>query len=997
MKINNRKFLSWIVIFLILILSTIFLNYRLSESKTIMKNRDFSAQLDSKTPFSEIRSTSVSQSDEFGSTLFVTKWGYSGSGDGQFNYPHGIAINTTGYVYVTDRDNHRIQVFDANGNFITKWGSYGTDDGQLNWPAGIAVNLTGFVYVNDYVNHRIQVFDANGNFITKWGSYGTGDGQFDWPAGIAINSTGYIYVSDTTNHRIQVFDAKGNFISKWGSYGAGDGEFAWPQKLTINSTGFVYVADRDNHRIQVFDANGTFLTKFGNYGTGDGQLNLPTDILFKSIGIIYIVDRNNHRIQVFDANGNFITKWGSLGTADGQFDWPHGIAMNSSGFLFITDFNNHRIQVFRSPISSSSLDIQFVTKWGSTGSGDGQFNSPNGIAINSTDFIYVADRDNYRIQVFDDNGNFITKWGSYGTEDGQFDWPSPLAVNTTGYLYVVDVNNDRIQVFDPSGNFVTKWGSSGSGEGQFNVPSRIAINASGFVYAADVLNHRIQVFDPSGNYFTQWGTEGSGDGQFQQPLGIAINSTGYVYVTDRNNARVQVFDCNGNFILEWGSSGSGEGEFNYPGSIVTDPKGLVYVTDRNNNRIQVFDCNGNFILEWGVLGSGDGEFDYPSQVAMDSTGSIYVTDLHNDRIEVFQWVLPIPSEDNYALSFDGEDDYVDISAVGDDYGSSVITYEVWVNANSVNGWCAILNRGNSENTRGVSLGIYEGEVWVGGRNGFGTVWNYNFVGIINKEVWTFIAAVYNETNGEITVYINGNYIATVNNSFDLNGADYQTHIGANQANPAIQNFAGIIDEVRILNHALVATEVQEDYETYGIYPSRDGVVAWYHCDEGRGSTLFDSSDNGYNGTLHGAGWVISSLTSPSPVSTISSAPQSLSTIVGEKMITLSWDDPASDGGTPILEYRVYRSLTSGEPYSFVGSTTSLVFVDSTVSNDGTYYYVVTAMNAVGESDYSNEAMVTLQGTDGLTSPPPNPVPFLRLETFLVAFIFILLTRKLRNS
>jgi DNA-binding beta-propeller fold protein YncE len=102
-------------------------------------------------------------------------------------------------------DNDRIQVFDSNGNFITMWGTSGTGDGQFKSPSGIAVDSSsGNVYVAE--NTRIQVFDSNSNFVLKWGSNGTEYGQFDGPEGVAVDSSsGNVYVVDNGNDRIQVF------------------------------------------------------------------------------------------------------------------------------------------------------------------------------------------------------------------------------------------------------------------------------------------------------------------------------------------------------------------------------------------------------------------------------------------------------------------------------------------------------------------------------------------------------------------------------------------------------------------------------------------------------------------------------------------------------------------------------------------------------------------------------------------------------------------------
>ncbi|MBF0459720.1 MAG: hypothetical protein HQK99_17675, partial [Nitrospirae bacterium] len=139
----------------------------------------------------------------------LTQWGSYGSGNGQLNYPDGIAIDSNGYVYVFDSGNYRVQKFTSDGTFVTKWGSAGTGDGQftsnLGNAPGIAVDSSGFVYVVDSGNYRVQKFTSDGTFVTKWGSSGSGDGQFNYPWGIAVDSSGYVYVSDGSNRNVQKF------------------------------------------------------------------------------------------------------------------------------------------------------------------------------------------------------------------------------------------------------------------------------------------------------------------------------------------------------------------------------------------------------------------------------------------------------------------------------------------------------------------------------------------------------------------------------------------------------------------------------------------------------------------------------------------------------------------------------------------------------------------------------------------------------------------------
>jgi len=296
---------------------------------------------------------------------FVSTWGSKGTGDSQFNYPWGIAVDSSGNVYVAEPNNHRIQKFSSSGDFITKWGTEGSGNGQFRAPYHIAVDSSGNVYVADSNNNRIQKFNSNGTFVAKWGTYGTGDGQFYFPTGIAVDSSGNFYVADTLNYRIQKFNSSGVFITKWASQGSGDGQFNLHYGIAVDSYGHVYVADANNHRIQKFTSSGIFLGwwglddlgytgwhdpgsgRIGRYGSGNGQLCTPEGIAVDSSGYIYVADTVNHRIQKFSSSGDFITKWGSDGSGNGQFHVPAGIAVDSSGYVYVADSDNNRVQKFK--------------------------------------------------------------------------------------------------------------------------------------------------------------------------------------------------------------------------------------------------------------------------------------------------------------------------------------------------------------------------------------------------------------------------------------------------------------------------------------------------------------------------------------------------------------------------------------------------------------------------------------------------------------------------
>lgn len=287
--------------------------------------------------------------------------------------------------------------------------------------------------------------------------------------------------------------------------------------------------------------------------------------------------------------------------------------------------------------TSSSAAISFVLKWGTSGTADGQFIGPRGIAVDSGGNVYVAGGDP-RIQKFNSSGTFIFKFGGSGSSNpGEFVAPAGVAVDSAGNIYVTesfsDRTNDFVQKFNSSGTLLTSWGTQGAGNSQFFGAAGVAVDASGDVYVADPGNHRIQKFTSAGAFITKWGSNGAGDGQFSGPQGVSVDSSGNVYVADTLNNRIQKFDSSGTFITKWGSAGSADGQFSSPCGVSADTTGNVYVSDTGNSRIQKFSSTGTFLEAFGASGSGDGQFSGPQYCAADATGDIYVADTGNDRVQ----------------------------------------------------------------------------------------------------------------------------------------------------------------------------------------------------------------------------------------------------------------------------------------------------------------------------------------------------------------------------
>ena len=486
--------------------------------------------------------------------------GQYGSGNGQYYRPTGVAAGPDGSLYVISDSLCRILKYDRNGLLLIQKGTYcnnnynNMNDGEFNAPSGITVAADGAVYVSDRYGDRIQKFDSSLNFISKWGTQGSGNGQFIYPEDVAAGPDGSIYVADSYNHRIQKFDGAGNFIASWGSVrGNGEGQFDKPMGVTVSPDGAVYVTD--SHRIQKFDANGTILAKIGSQGSGDGQFYYPRGIAVSGDGSIYVADSGNNRLMQVSSNLQPVAKWGTLGSDNGHFNAPRSIAFGPDGSKYVADTNNHRIQKF-------DCNGNFILKWGSYGADDGQFKYPGGIAVGPDGSVYVAEGYNYgynnRIQKFDANGNFVSKWGSYGSANGQFYKPNKISVSSDGFVYVLDYY--AIQKFDSNGtyigrrqgggydiatapdgslylatsnNTISKLDNSLNIIGQF-VGSyynyAIAVGADGFLYVTN--DGRVDKFDANGTFISSF------NGDFNYPKGLAVAADGTLFVADTDNHRI---------------------------------------------------------------------------------------------------------------------------------------------------------------------------------------------------------------------------------------------------------------------------------------------------------------------------------------------------------------------------------------------------------------------------------------------------------------------------
>ena len=449
----------------------------------------------------------ITKIDSSGAIIWQT--GSAGSGNGQFaggNGPRGIKVDGSGNVYVADPSNSRIQKFDSSGVYVSQFGSAGSGNGQFSTPNGLNIDGSGNIYVADSGNHRIQKFNSSHTYVSQFGTFGTGNGKFDNPQDLDIDSSGNIYVVDNQNYRIQKFNSSFVYQTEFGS-GEFDDDDSGPDSVSVDTSGNVY-ATADGNIVWKYNSSGVYQSGWyaeGNPSTTPG-FQSPTNIASDSAGNLWVVDQSSHRIQKYNNAGVWQANYGTRGTGNSQFNNPYGIAIDSSDNIYVTDYAN--VRKFNSSMT-------FISKWGdASGLGstaNGEFWNARGIAVDSSSgHVYVAEEGNYRIQKLTTSGSYVTKWGTAGSANGQFQAPYGVAVDPSGNVYVTDLLDARVQKFNSSGTYQSKFGTYGSGNGQFQAPYGIHITSGGNIYVADAYGERVQKFNSSHVYQTSIGAEGSG-------------------------------------------------------------------------------------------------------------------------------------------------------------------------------------------------------------------------------------------------------------------------------------------------------------------------------------------------------------------------------------------------------------------------------------------------------------------------------------------------------
>jgi NHL repeat len=285
-------------------------------------------------------------------------------------------------------------------------------------------------------------------------SWPTGHKDLPWGAvaGIAIGPDEQIWTFNRGPVPVQVFSPNGELLRSWG-----EGQFREPHQVRINREGDVWLVDSGLHCVRKYTTDGKLLLTIGTPGEpgeDSTHFNRPTDLAITSGGDLFVADGyGNNRIVHFDRHGQFVTAWGSLGVGRGQFSLPHSIAADSHGRLYVADRNNARVQVF-------DQTGRWLDEWR-------DLLVPWHIVITDRDEIYVCGSSPMRwpripvpglvvgippkdqvVIIFAPDGR-VLRLSTFpkGQRPGELDWLHALAVDRRGNLYLGDIQGRRAQKF----------------------------------------------------------------------------------------------------------------------------------------------------------------------------------------------------------------------------------------------------------------------------------------------------------------------------------------------------------------------------------------------------------------------------------------------------------------------------------------------------------------------------------------------------------------------
>ena len=630
----------------------------------------------------------------------------------------GMVTDSNGNLYVADGANNRVlfypagsttpaRVYGQNGSFTRNaTNNGGISANSLANPQGIALDSSGNVYISDEYNSRVLFYPAGSTTATRvygqGGSFTTGTvnnggvsaSSLNMPMGIALDSGNNLYVADYGNSRVmfyaagstiatQVYGQGGSFTSNVvNDGGISANSLDQAQAVALDTSGDLYVADIYNNRVLFYPANSTTATQVygqgGSFTTGTANnggvsansLSSPLALTVDSNGGLYVVDRSNNRAlyypfgsttanRVYGQSGSFTSNaQNSGGVSANSLNQPWGVALDQGGNVYIADYGNSRVLDFGSfgnvnacpanqatpapcnttvtysyaPAATSAIGATLAVTQGISGLDYtlGSANTCTGTITAGTtcnvnvNFAPLAPGlRSGAVELFDNTGNPLATTPIYGVGQAPLVAFGPgvetslplaglhynvgVAVDAAGNTFVADYAAGRVVKLTPAGVQSTVPATG------LSAPIGVAVDGAGNLYITD-LNLPYAVRIAASGVQT---TIGNG---LSYPVGIALDAVGDVYIGDQNNNRVVKITPGGAQIPVPVAG------LNQPWGVAVDAAGNVFVADGANSRVVKITPGG---VQTTVPATGLGQ---PYGVAVDAAGDVYIADPQNSRV-----------------------------------------------------------------------------------------------------------------------------------------------------------------------------------------------------------------------------------------------------------------------------------------------------------------------------------------------------------------------------
>jgi trimeric autotransporter adhesin len=579
--------------------------------------------------------------------------------------PQGVAVDSAGNLYIVDSGNERIRKV-SNGVITTVAGNgalafgFSGDNGpatsaEFYVPAGVALDTAGNLYIADAGSNLILKV-SNGIITTVAGNGAAGFGgdngpatsaNLNEPAAVAVDSAGNLYIADSGDNRIRkvsngvITTVAGNGAAGFGGDNgpATSAELDGPQSVAVDAAGNLYTVDYHDSRVRKV-SNGVITTVAGDGAVGFGgdngpatsaELSGPITVAVDSAGNLYVGDSGNHRIRkvsngvitTIAGNGEFWFSGDSGPATSAQLAFPEGAAVDSAGNLYIADSGNNRIRKVSNGVITTVAGNGIIGFSGDNGPAtSAQLADPQGVAVDSTGNLYVADFANNCIRKV--SGGMITTVAGNGTAGfsgdnspavgAQLYGPADVTVDSAGNLYIADLGNNRVRkvsngvITTVAGNgTISLGGDNGPAtSAQLWSPHGVALDSAGNLYIADTGNQRIR--EVSDGVITTVAGSGIGFGgdngpatsaQLSGPGGVAVDSAGNLYIADSFNRRVR--EVSNGIITTVAGGGTTLGDngpstnaqLGVPSGIAVDSSGRIYISDFSDLRIRLLTPTGS--------------------------------------------------------------------------------------------------------------------------------------------------------------------------------------------------------------------------------------------------------------------------------------------------------------------------------------------------------------------------------------------------------------------